>query len=207
MTKFDIPEIRLPQSGDLLFTESGDFWMNACLDWYSDPTELYVVGYKEAADHLIDCVASREGTADSLVFPIVFLYRQYLELRLKELLHAGRRLLDWEEEDTHGHELSSLWPPVRKILEEVWPEGEKQHLVVLDSLFKQFEEVDPGSTTFRYPRDRQGTNSLKLELPRLNLGNLKDVLDGMSTILERASAGIAEYRSNKQDMANEWGAP
>lgn len=39
-------------------------------------------------------VANRNGTADSLIFPIVFLYRQYIELRLKSLLLEGSQLLD-----------------------------------------------------------------------------------------------------------------
>jgi hypothetical protein len=59
-----------------------------------DPTEVYVSGYKEAGDSFVNLVADRKGTADTLFFPVVFLYRHYIELGLKSLLHDGNRLLD-----------------------------------------------------------------------------------------------------------------
>ena len=68
--------MRLPSTDDKLFIGADDWWMNACLDWYHDPSELYIVGYKEAADSLVETIACRKGTADTLIFPIVFLYRQ-----------------------------------------------------------------------------------------------------------------------------------
>jgi len=196
--KFDIPEIRLPRKGDSLFVKSGDWWMNASLDWSHDPTELYIVGYKEAGDALVEAVANRRGTADSLVFPIVFLYRQYLELRLKSLLQDGRRLLDREKRDDIGHHLSKLWPEVKQILEEVWPNQEDDHLEALESLIVQFEEVDPTSTSFRYPKDREGNKSVDIQ--RVNLRNLCEVIEGISTILDGAAAGISEYQSYKGNM-------
>jgi hypothetical protein len=82
-------KIRSPSLDDKLFVEAEDGWMNACLNWYHDPTELYIVGYKEAADSLVDSIANRKGSADSLIFPIVFLYRHYVEIRLKSLIHDG----------------------------------------------------------------------------------------------------------------------
>ncbi len=82
-------KIRSPRLNDKLFIEADDWRMNACLNMYHDPSELYVVGYKEAADSLVDSIANQKGSADSLIFPIVFLYRHYIEIRLKSLLHDG----------------------------------------------------------------------------------------------------------------------
>ena len=100
--------IRLPHVEDKLFTEADGWWMNACLSWYHDTAEFYIVGYKEAADSLVECVNNRNGTADSLVFPTVFIYRQYLELRLKSLLEDGRRLLNKPHEAEAEHRLFAL---------------------------------------------------------------------------------------------------
>lgn len=102
--------------------------MNACLDWYHDPTELYIVEYKEAGDSLVNSVTDRSGTADSLIFPIVYLYRYYIELRLKSLLHDGNRLLDIEHKQKPSHQLSKLWSKVRDILVELWPDVSKDDL-------------------------------------------------------------------------------
>lgn len=196
-------KIRGLQVDDQLFVEAKDWWMNACLDWYHDPTELYIVGYKEAGDSLVNSVADRRGTADSLIFPLVFLYRHYIELRLKSLLHDGHRLLDKEYKQKSEHQLSKLWPKVRDILVEVWPDGNKDDLTALDSLINQFEKVDPRSTTFRYPKDLDGNNSLKMDSPRVNLRNLKEVVGAMAIILEGLAAVISEYLSNKNNMQSD----
>lgn len=191
------------KSDDQLFVEAKDWWMNACINWYHDPTELYIIGYKEAGDLLVESVASRRGMADSLIFPIVFLYRHYIELRLKSLLHDGCRLLDREYKQKSEHQLLKLWPKVRDILVELWPDGDQSQLEAIDRLIMQFEQVDPRSTTFRYPKDLEGKNSLKIEMERVNLRNLKEVVGAMSTVLEGSAAAISEYQGYKNDMQSD----
>jgi hypothetical protein len=135
---------------DQLFAEAEDWSMNACLNWYHDPTELFIDGYKEAGDSLVNSVADCRGTADSLIFPIVFLYRHYIELRLKSIIRDGCRLLDRGYKEKSEHQLSKLWPTVRGILVELWPDGSENDLKSMDMLIGQFEQVDPRSTSFRY---------------------------------------------------------
>jgi hypothetical protein len=196
-------KMRQLKGDDQLFVEAEDSRMNACLDWYHDPTELYIIGYKEAGDSLVNSVADRSGTADSLIFPIVFLYRHYIELRLKSLLNDGSRLLDKEHKQKPEHQLSKLWPKVRNILVELWPDENKDDLAVFDSLINQFEQVDPHSTTFRYPKDFDGNNSLKVDFPIVNLRNLKEVVGAMTTILEGSAAAISENQGYKDDMQSD----
>lgn len=196
-------KIRLPSEDDRLFAEAEDWWMNACLDWYHDPTELYIVGYKEAADLLVNSVEQRKGTADSLIFPIVFLYRHYIELRLKSLLHDGRRLLDRDHKEKSEHQLSKLWPHVRDILNELWPDGDAKQIKAVDTLIEQFEKADPRSTFFRYPKNFEGEKSVQLHTPRVNLRNLSEVVGAMSIILEGSAAAISEYQGYKDDMQSD----
>lgn len=196
-------KMRKLKSDDQLFIEAEDWWMNACLDSYHDPTELYIIGYKEAGDSLVNSVAGRSGTGDSLIFPIVFLYRHYLELRLKSLLYDGNRLLDIEHKQKSEHQLSKLWSKVRDVLVELWLNESKDDLAAFDSLINQFEQVDPRSTTFRYPKDFDGNNSFQMNSPRVNLRNLKEVVGAMATILEGSAAAISEYQGYKNDMQSD----
>lgn len=199
-------KIRIPSLDDQLFIEAEDWRMNACLNSYHDPTELYIAGYKEAADLLVESVATHKGTADSLIFPIVFLYRHYLELRFKSLLHDGSRLLNLDYTPKAEHKFSNLWPKVRSILVELWPNEEGDQLKAMDSLIQQFETVDPGSTSFRYPKNLKNlknNNSLKLDLPRVNLRNLAEVVEAMSVILEGSALAISVYQENKNDMQSD----
>ena len=195
-------EIRRIKSDDQLFVPGEDYWMNAWLDRYPDLTELYIVGYKEAGDTLVNSVANRGGSADSLIFPIVFLYRHYIELRLKSLLQEGHLLLAREYKPNPEHKLSKLWRKVRRILIEIWPDENENDLEEFDSLVAQFEQVDPRSTTFRYPKDLDGNNSVKIQSPIINLKNIKDVIGSMAIILEGSAAGISEYQGHQNDMRN-----
>lgn len=196
-------KIRFPCVDDKLFVETEDWWMNARLDWYHNPSELYTAGYKEAADALVDVVASRKGSADSLIFPIVFLYRQYLELRLKSLLQDGRRLLDQKHKKEPEHQLLNLWHPVKEILEKIWPDGDVARIQAVDSLIKQFEEADPRSTSFRYPKKLDGGKAVDLKEQRISLRNLAKVIGAMSILLDGAADGISEYQSYKDGMPND----
>ncbi len=75
-----------PQKGDKLFVEGDDWYYVACLNDKRDNLGLYIVGYKEAGDILVKNIIESRSHHDSLVFPIVFMYRHYLELRLKQLI-------------------------------------------------------------------------------------------------------------------------
>ena len=193
-------ETRLPSTDDKLFAEGPDWRMNTCRDMYHDHSELYIIGYKDAADLLVKTVASGQGTADSLIFPIVFLYRHYIELRLKSLLKDGHRLLDREYNEKPGHQLSKLWLNVRDILVEIWPEEDKRQFDAVGSLIEQFEKVDPRSTSFRYPKDLEGNKSVNFDVPRVNLGNLSEVVGAMSIILEGSATGISVFQGDKDNM-------
>jgi hypothetical protein len=63
--------------------------MNACLNWGGGL--VYALGYRTAADALIERVAGMDQ--DALVYPIVFCYRQYLELLLKSRHRRGSEVL------------------------------------------------------------------------------------------------------------------
>src|SRR5439155_17966203 len=83
-----------PQKGDHLFVGREDWYYNAVLNGQRDNLSLYAVGYKRAGEMLVEAVVKSRGDHDSLVFPIAFVYRQYLELRLKQLIRDSKRLLD-----------------------------------------------------------------------------------------------------------------
>ena len=72
-----------------VFASDHDWHCNACLNWTDDALELYVIGYKHAADNLVAQIVNGDPYQDALVFPICFLYRQYIELRLKEIIKSG----------------------------------------------------------------------------------------------------------------------
>jgi len=166
-----------------------------------DKWELYAHGYKRAADTLVERIIECPTWIDVLVYPISFLYRHYLELRLKEIAQAGRALLDWELESKKWahHKLDGLWSSCRRILEEVWPDSSKSELDIVEQLLLEFAKTDPDSQGFRYPAGKSLNPSLP-GIQHINLRNLYEVMGRVSALLEGASSGISEYLSTKRSV-------
>lgn len=188
-----------PSKTDKFFESEGEWWNNACLNYAADGWYLYAIGYKEAADSLVKSVIKREIRQDIVVYPILFLYRQHLELILKDIIRQGRRLLDINEKFPLTHRIDELWTICTELLRNISPDDsiEEQHHI--RRLISEFCHVDPTSMAFRYPEDKNG----KLSLPgfkNINIESVKDVIEKISTTLLGAGSMIDEYISIQSDM-------
>lgn len=193
----------LPSKDDKLFTTAEDWWNNACLNFLPSGWNLYAVGYKEAADVLVSHVEDHGRQQDIFVYPIVFLYRQYLELALKDLIRDARRLKNIDEPFPKTHRIDELWRICDNLLYQVSPSEPRDYLIDIGRLIQEFSDVDPISIAFRYPEDRDGNPSLP-GISEINLRNVKEVIGKISIILDGAGAQIDEYLSIKADMYSEF---
>jgi len=145
-------------------------------DWY-----FYINGYKDAADLIV--THAGEGDPRKLMYPIMFLYRQHLELALKDLIRDGRRLLGWQEAFPKTHRIDELWRLCVGLLDELSPgttdNEETKHTT---RLIAEFCTVDPTSEAFRYPEGKDGSPaSFDVEI---NLTTVKKVVGKISLLLE-----------------------
>jgi hypothetical protein len=185
-------ELPWPRQGDEVFAPADDWWMNACVNW-GGGWLLYAVGYKNAGDALVTRVADDRGEADALVYPIVFCYRQYLELMLKDTLRSARRFHDIEGSFDNEHSLLHHWRPLRPLLERRWS-GHPGPLDAVEANLTQFDDVDKGSFAFRYAITTRGDPSLPNEMRHINLRNLKEVVERIGTFLEACSTALSVER-------------
>ena len=195
-------DIPWPRNGDQLFKVDDDWWHNACLNYLHDGWTLYADAYKRAGDLLVEHNKENYKDKDLLIYPVVFLYRQYIELRLKELIQEGNQLLDIPEKFPKHHRIDELWKHCRRILEKVWPGGPADDLEAVEECILQFSEKDHTSMAFRYPTDKNGNPSLP-GLRNINLRNLAEVIARIGSLLDAASSGISEYLYNKQEIEHE----
>jgi hypothetical protein len=197
----------LPKKGVKLFSGAKDWQHNACVGYMDIDMswDAYAEGFKTAADQIVeDILENRVGPIDVLVYPVVFLYRQYLELRLKELIIVGARLHHESADVPIKHDLLKLWALVRPRLEEVWPtESTREYNEAVEEGLRQFCDVDPGSYAFRYPVDNKGVPVLGC-IDHINLRQVKDVIAGISTVLDGSSIGMGEYLDAKHEMLAEY---
>lgn len=191
------------ENSDEFFGAAADWWHNACLDPFYADWHAYVEGYRRAASVLVGHVKSERTDLDAMVYPIIFLYRQYIELRLKNIILNGLKLLDKPGGVPKHHKLNELWIQAKSILEKVYEGGPKEELDDIEQFINQFSIKDYFGEAFRYPTDKEGNKSLP-DLPHINIRKFSDTVEKAAQLLDGASMGIDEYLAWKMDMESEY---
>ena len=162
---------------------------NAVLDHWTGVGDFHAAGYRQATELLLQrFLADPEGTAgerDSLVLPILFLFRHYLELRFKDIIVYGQVLSGQPARWRHGHDLESLWTEVQELCNAVYGSSVSAEFVKVGECVTDLCQLDPNSTSFRYPRDTNGCpifEHLVIGLKALNatVASIGDCLDDIS---------------------------
>lgn len=187
----DLVETSWPEKGDQLFTVDEYLGRNAYLKHFDNNWFLYISGYKQAGDILVDYLGDSSIDTNLLVFPIIFLYRQYLELHIKQILRYGNALFDRSPDFPKTHDLSKLWIECRKIIKEVDSEDSLgEDLEIVGNCIAEFSTKDPTSMAFRYPTDTSNKRALREDLEFIDLRNLAEVIDKISSFLDVVTDGI-----------------
>jgi hypothetical protein len=207
MDTFDLSApVPWPSANDDLFGSAGGPWRgvaNVQGVWGigTHPT-VYAVGYREAAEVLVKHVLDTGYHTDFLVYPIMFLYRQYVELRLKEIAVLGARLVDATpppDEVTGGHALEPLWKFCRVVVEKA-DSGPTADLDNAERTLDKLTWADPGSFAFRYATNKNGSRSLPKGLTIIDIARVNEVMSGIGNLLD----GIVDFIHAEQDAKDEW---
>ncbi len=196
-------ERRWPRKGDRLFVSAADWENNACLNLGGPTFSLYAQGYRKGADIIVQKVKETGWDQDYLVYPVCFLYRHFLELRLKELINLGRQLFKGQTGFPENHKIDDLWVECRLFLEKAWPAGEKTDLDTVEECMKEFVSVDRSAQAFRYPQDKQGKPSLA-GLSHINLRHLSEVMTRLAVLLDGSAEGMYELLQFKYEMESDY---
>ncbi len=190
-------KIKLPKKNDKFFKSDHNWWHDACVGLQEHGWDAYAEGFKMAADIIVKNY--EDFDKNFLVFPIVFLYRQYLELRLKEIIIIGYSSLNKDKKIHFNHDILILWYEVRKIIMELWPDQSEYELEAIDGLIKEFSRADPASYCFRYPEDKN-RKTFHYDIMLINLENLSEVIEKIANIIDGASIGISEMSGFRDEI-------
>jgi hypothetical protein len=166
---------------------------------------IYSAGYRRAADLV---VANAEATFDlnTLVFPAIFLYRQFVELSLKDMIGDGR-YLENDDRRVGGHDLVQLWRECLPLIRKYVPKVGKDELGRIQELIEGLASLDPSSEASRYPTTKARRSSFDYDAPPVNLdklhndmAELADLLDPIGNMLCITQQQEAEFRSEYDDV-------
>jgi hypothetical protein len=192
------PEIEWPEGGEVLFQIGHDERNNAMPRaphaTFSTIAEGYYMHARLAVEHV-----NQEGFyADRFVYPIVFCYRQFIELAMKDVIRNGRQLLSEPGDYLKTHELDKLWNAVRPILMKVWPQGPKTDLDNVWKILQQLHDVDPYSDAFRFPEGLDGKRPLS-NIEHINIQNVGMVMNRIYNFFSGCMGAISQYLDEARD--------
>jgi len=171
-----------PRPNEELFKSAEDWHLNACVGYSRDSLSSYADNYRAGADALIRSATDGNAVLDAVIYPIVFLYRHYIELCLKDIVFLGRRLQDDSRPFPKVHNLSALWVEAKQLLVTHYGNDVPPGLQNLNGIIDEFTQHDPNSQAFRYPWDRKGNPHLQ-EIQHINIRNLQETMDRVASFL------------------------
>ena len=174
---------------------------------------VYASAYWRAAKILVGQMARARGYRDTDACPIVFCYRHAAELYMKQILITGGSILSLENKKGAPaelfveHELGLFLAEVKRVIKAVgwdWKESSKEMAILksVKGFLRELDDIDPRSTTFRYPTKRKGEASL---LPHFtfNVIEFAEKFDEFLAVLDAACTGLqAEW----DERAEAWAA-
>ena len=203
--KDELTIFKRPEGNLDLFARSGQRRNEVIIGGPDNDWDTYCMGYRRAADALVGNLTQNDLSTrrdysrywESLGYTILFLYRHYLELRIKEMFLTcnGKR-----EEIENDHRLLTLWKSFLKqnkvfsmeynLDSEELSEESLKDIETVGKIIAQFNEVDRKSQVFRYPINKQG--KVSLEPMQFDIIRLKTMLGWTSQFLDGWSSGIYE---------------
>ena len=189
-----------PHAGGTLFDEGKDY-RDAVLQDSDIGWVLYTRGYLLAAEAMCDRLLSDRQYTDFGVYPILFLYRHYLEISLKSLADDSLELLRADPQSLHGHKLDEVWATAKRRLDEALGDSEDTaiHREVLENAVSQFDDLDHTGQGARYPWGLEGQRMLNAP-ERLSVQNLRREMSNVARAVEQ----LGYILSARIDIQNEF---
>ena len=183
--------IRYPDNGRDFFHDKGSNDELAWLQKLFQEFGSYASGYQLGAIKLLDHALDEPRQRDFLVYPIVFLIRLYIELRLKELIQGLNYCQQQTKDFPSGHNIVNLWNDFKIKYQAVGESIADDSFKAMDSIIYELGNTETISMSFRYPVDKDGNKIQKLET--VNLTELRKTFIRVSYMFDGISMQIDHY--------------
>ncbi len=169
----------------------------------------YSSGYIQACNKLLEDVESRMFNADSLFYPIFFLFRHYLEVTFKEILDIGPKYNKSSyNPERYGHDLNKLWRDAKECLRSFQPDlCTDDELEIMEKNIKKLHKKDPKATASRYPFEK-GTNMKSFgdknkKTTQVDLKQFKKSIKEISGFLYGCIDGMIDIKQTIEEVKRE----
>ena len=152
----------------------------------------YYLAYKESADRLVSVALEEQGLYKEIsIYPIAFLYRQYVELSIKNNLLKNTSTFRNNKQLRASHDLYKLWQTLLNIIRKekmshisvFTTEDIVNALIGADAYIAELSIIDRESMAFRYPDDKTHSKNYFPNEVAIDLNNLKERMDELANML------------------------
>lgn len=164
---------------------------------HSTNDEIYMQnGYASAAITMLKLIMMSKDWLfrESYINPVMFCFRQYLELSMKDSLvrfRFMRKKANIDEVSLNGHDLYKLWGGLKKCID-----TEDNTVKCIGSLVKELNDIDKNGTLFRYNAFlTKNICDEERKMPLIDVDNLYIKILQMYNFFE----GVNELARNGQD--------
>jgi hypothetical protein len=185
-----------------LFSPGPNSRLNACVGRNGGPAgfDRYAYGYFEAGSRLVKSLQADPFHVDSVIYPLVMVYRHGVETALKHLARILPPLCDETENVKLTHKLMDNWNIVRRYLEQL--EFEIEDLDRVGAILADLVEIDFNGEPFRYPESKDGKRYLQ-DTSHINVEILAEGMDYVGKYFEYACFGVDGLREALYEQRQE----
>ncbi|MDR1584046.1 MAG: hypothetical protein LBS55_12480 [Prevotellaceae bacterium] len=151
--KDEIPIVGAPVTGDVLLKEPMDNNYAVLNRGLRITPMLLIEGYFKSALQLLRRITKcgKVGDIDSIIYPVLFLFRHYIELIMKDSIQNFRKYnLEIDASSTGvpmSHRLDELWNILKSYLDTA---EEQETLTAVSEIISEISTIDSNSEAFRY---------------------------------------------------------
>ena len=189
--------------------EGGEYYCQSVIG-YDYSKAFYgpmVKGYSESAEYLGDLIIGDSKLKETYFFPMCYLYRNALELELKQI---------WFEECAFGfqerckklskskHSFEKLWNMINEdLIRHSQGEGDKSVITYAERYILQINALDSSSSVFRYPVNKYGRYHF-VKNKYVDARNVGEFFKEISEFLQCVDMMMDDHNQCLADMAAEY---
>lgn len=192
----------------IFLEEGGEYYYQSVIgyDYRRDFYGPMVKGYSETAEYLGDLIIEKPQLKEKYFFPMCYLYRNALELELKQI---------WFEECAFGfqerckkllkskHSFEKLWNMINQdLICHSQGEGDKSVISYAKHYILQINALDASSSVFRYPVNKYGKYHFTKN-KYVDVKNVGEFFKEISEFLQRVDMMMSDHNQYLADMEAE----
>ena len=197
------------------FKESKDWQYNSRILSDDNIWLYYGEGYKLTIELIEKHILLEDNSnQDFMIYPYCYIVRHYIEIRLKEIVFEGNKIIDEEVDFKLNHDLSKLWMKSQEVLKKVWKQDFQKAPDNISQFVNQFHSIDVKSDSFRYPIDKNGNINLD-RTEEINFRQLCEIVNEVKFYLDGITDGLAVFKerdkvnyvidtSSKNELKSDW---